>query len=233
MTSCAIMQPTYLPWAGYFHLIASVDKFVLLDDVQFEQSSWQSRNKILLNGKEHLISIPTKRMSLNDALLHRIEIYESQRFKIKHWKLFEHAYRKAKHGDEALQLLQSIYSTEGQEKLVHFNGRLIKVISSALSIKTPIAYASEMKCTGRRSEHVAEICKYVQCHTYLSPQGATSYLEKDSFSEKYDIKLQFQKFRPKPYKQYKSNIFISHLSILDVIANIGLHGAQQYIEEQI
>ena len=233
MTSCAIMQPTYLPWAGYFHLIASVDKFVLLDDVQFEQSSWQSRNKILLNGKEHLISIPTKRMSLNDALLHRIEISEIQNFKIKHWKSFEHAYRKARHGDEALQLLQVIYSTEGQEKLVRFNGRLIEIISSALSIKTPISYASEMKCTGRRSEHVAEICKYLQCHTYLSPQGAASYLEKDSFSEKYDIKLQFQKFRPKPYKQYKSNIFISHLSILDVIANIGLHGAQQYIEEQI
>ena len=233
MTSCAIMQPTYLPWAGYFHLIASVDKFVLLDDVQFEHSSWQNRNKILLNGKEHLISIPTKRMPLNEALLHRIDISDIQIFKIKHWKLFEHAYRKAKHGNEALQLLQAIYSIEGQEKLVNFTGRLIKVISSALSIKTPITYASEMKCTGQRSEHIAEICKNLQCDAYLSPQGAASYLEKDSFSKKYDIKLQFQKFTPKPYRQYKSSKFISHLSILDVIANIGLCGAQLYIEEQI
>ena len=141
MTSCAIMQPTYLPWAGYFHLIASVDKFVLLDDVQFDRRSWQSRNKILLNGKEHLISIPTKRMPRDDELLHRIEISENESFKNKHWKLFEHAYRKAKHGNEALQLLQTIYSTEGQEKLVNFNGRIIEVISSALSIKTPISYA--------------------------------------------------------------------------------------------
>jgi hypothetical protein len=35
----SIMQPTYLPWAGYFNLISQVDTFVYLDNVQFERRS--------------------------------------------------------------------------------------------------------------------------------------------------------------------------------------------------
>ena len=52
------MQPTYLPWSGFFNLISDVDVFVILDDVQFEKQSWQSRNRILQNGKELMLSIP-------------------------------------------------------------------------------------------------------------------------------------------------------------------------------
>jgi len=42
----AIAQPTYLPWLGYFDLLDKVDRFVLLDSVQFEKQSWQQRNRI-------------------------------------------------------------------------------------------------------------------------------------------------------------------------------------------
>jgi len=41
-----IMQPTYLPWMGYFGMIDIADMFVFYDDVQFEKQSWQQRNKI-------------------------------------------------------------------------------------------------------------------------------------------------------------------------------------------
>ena len=37
----AISQPTYLPWSGYFDLIDRSEKFVFLDDVQFDSRSWQ------------------------------------------------------------------------------------------------------------------------------------------------------------------------------------------------
>ena len=38
---CVIMQPTYLPWIGYFDLIKRSDIFVFLNDVQFSKQSWQ------------------------------------------------------------------------------------------------------------------------------------------------------------------------------------------------
>jgi hypothetical protein len=55
---CAIMQPTYFPWAGYFSLLGMVDVFVFLDDVQFVRGSWQNRNRVLVAGEEHWITFP-------------------------------------------------------------------------------------------------------------------------------------------------------------------------------
>ena len=54
----SIMQPTYLPWSGYFSMIKNADIFVFLDDVQFDKRSWQQRNRILLNKKETFLTVP-------------------------------------------------------------------------------------------------------------------------------------------------------------------------------
>ena len=57
----AMMQPTFLPWLGYFELIMKADKFIFLDDFQFVYRSFHRRNRILLNGKEQALTIPIDR----------------------------------------------------------------------------------------------------------------------------------------------------------------------------
>ena len=59
---CAISQPCYLPWIGYFNLINNVDTFVFLDDVEFSHQSWQHRNKIIINKDSHLLTLPVKKI---------------------------------------------------------------------------------------------------------------------------------------------------------------------------
>ena len=58
MTTVAIMQPTYLPWSGYFGLIESVDIFVILDTVQFAKRSWQQRNSIKTPNGNIFLTVP-------------------------------------------------------------------------------------------------------------------------------------------------------------------------------
>ena len=58
MTTTGIMQPTYLPWIGYFKMIQSCDNFIFLDSVQFDKRSWQQRNYIRGNSDKILLSIP-------------------------------------------------------------------------------------------------------------------------------------------------------------------------------
>ena len=56
----AIMQPSFMPWIGYFDLMDQVYTFIFLDNVQFEKQTWQQRNKIRTpNGLEWL-TIPVK-----------------------------------------------------------------------------------------------------------------------------------------------------------------------------
>ena len=44
----AMMQPTFLPWLGYFQLIHKSDLFVFLDDFQFSVQSYHQRNKLFV-----------------------------------------------------------------------------------------------------------------------------------------------------------------------------------------
>ncbi len=46
MTTVAIMQPYFVPYAGYFRLFAAADLFVIYDCVQFPRRGWVHRNRL-------------------------------------------------------------------------------------------------------------------------------------------------------------------------------------------
>ncbi len=54
-----MMQPAFLPWQGFFALVAAADVFVVLDDFQFQRHSFHQRNRLRLpDGSETWISVP-------------------------------------------------------------------------------------------------------------------------------------------------------------------------------
>src|SRR5205085_517194 len=93
MRTAAIMQPTYLPYLGYFHLIAASDVFVFLDDVQFARRSWQQRNRIWGAAGEVMLSVPVQKTD-RDAPICEIEISEAEPWREKHLASVRHAYAK-------------------------------------------------------------------------------------------------------------------------------------------
>ena len=66
---CAIMQPHYFPWSGYFNLMSKVETYVFLDNVQFSKNSWQSRNQLIINDQKKWIMIPLKKSPLNTNIV--------------------------------------------------------------------------------------------------------------------------------------------------------------------
>ena len=69
----AIMQPYFFPYLGYWQLISAVDRFIVFDDVNYIKKGWINRNRILLNGKDHLFTLPLKGASQN-KLINEIEV---------------------------------------------------------------------------------------------------------------------------------------------------------------
>ena len=55
---CAIHQPQYLPWLGYFDKVAQADVFVFLDDTQFKKNEWQNRNRIKTSQGWQWLTVP-------------------------------------------------------------------------------------------------------------------------------------------------------------------------------
>jgi hypothetical protein len=226
--SCAIMQPTYLPWAGYFNLLASVDDFVFLDDVQFERQSWQSRNRILLEGREHLVVVPVASAPLATPIS-AITVKDERPWRGHHAQLLASAYRKAPHGDFALQVVLPCIADTSLHRLADLNIRIIQAVCDALGLAPRLHRASELACPGSRSEHLARICERIGTDDYLSPAGSLGYLQEDDFAARYGKRLTIQSFAPAPYRQLRTDTFVSHLSVVDVLAHLGPDQTLSYI----
>jgi hypothetical protein len=223
------MQPTYLPWAGYFAMINYVDSFVLLDDVQYLRRSWQSRNRILLDGNEHYLTVSVKKHSQNTKI-NCILINDEHNWRDMHFKTLTQAYKKAPFADSILNILENILYDTNIKNLSDLNILIIKAIANKLCIKTPLTLSSELPFFNKRSSYLLDICQYLNADCYISPPGSKQYLEEDGLLlNDSKISLKIFNFECKEYPQIKSNNFISHLSIIDVIANIGFDKTKDYI----
>ena len=227
MIKCAIMQPSYLPWAGYFNLIAEVDVFVFLDDAQFQKNSWHNRNRILVNRLPYWITAPIKRESLSQ-IINKSLFDDKQKWQQKHVKLLRQTYAKHPFSKDVLPLFEAIENCNFQN-LADLNISLIKWVMMKLDIETDCFLSSKLGVSGKRTERIIKILEKLNADVYLSPRGSAEYLELDDFSNKSSAKLTFQTFKPKLYNQYLQDKFESHLSIVDVVANIGWKKTKKYI----
>lgn len=225
------MQPTYLPWSGYFNLASQVNTFVFLDDVQFERRSWQNRNRILIDGQEHLLTVPIKKTS-RDTPINLIQLVDDVSWKKHHFKKIFSAYPSLSKNsylyDNLLFHFEKKYTS-----LSELNINLIKIFFKILDINCEIVCASHLGCGANRSEHLALICKSIGADLYISPIGSKEYLLNDGFESLAKIPLKFQNFEVQRYFQNKSSNFVSHLSILDVIGNCGVEFAMDYVRASV
>lgn len=227
VTTCAIMQPTFLPWLGYFNLIHRADFFVFLDDVQLDKRSWQTRNRLFTGQNANWVSCPIKKTK-RDTLICNALISNDTEWKEKIIKTITYSYSKAPYFNECQRIL-SLIEQAPDRKLGEFNQYTISGIANLLGITSRFVQASTLGCVGKRSEHLLEICNKIDAHHYISPQGARHYVESEEILLDSLHKVTFQQFEVKPYSQIHTQEFVSHLSIIDVVANIGLQNTKQHI----
>ena len=222
------MQPTYFPWAGYFNLIARVDAFVFLDDVQYEKGTWQNRNRVLLDGQPHWLTVPATREFLGQAI-NQVVIEDRRNWRRKHFKLLNQAYAKHPYAAEMMEAAGKLLKPE-LTRLAELNIAIITELSSKFGATTRLLRSSELGIEGGRTQRLIDICAHLDCDEYVSPVGSSGYLAADRFEQKTAIRLSFTDYVPAPYPQRSAAQFVSHLSVLDIIANLGWEGAAAYVQ---
>jgi hypothetical protein len=222
----AIMQPTYLPYLGYFELIAQSDLFVFLNDVQFERRSWQSRNRIMTVSGELMLTVPVKKHD-RDSVLGLIEISEDQPWREKHLASVRHAYGARPHFAEMFGFLEAELARTGG--LADLTTGLIEAAARKLRIGTPMARASALACEGRRSDHLLAICEAVGATEYLSTTGSRDYLEADGVFAAAGMPVAYFSHQPKAYPQGRSE-FTPYMAFIDAVANVGWDGTRAMLD---
>ncbi|MDI9879183.1 WbqC family protein [Flectobacillus longus] len=224
----AIMQPYIFPYIGYFQLIKAVDKFVIYDDVNFINRGWINRNRILVNGKDSLFTIPLKEASQN-KLINEIEVNWDDAWKAKWFKTLEQSYKKAPFFqqikpivEQTLELEKTIFSEIIVENL--------KLINAYLGITTEIIPSSSIyQNTDLKAQtRILDICLQEKANHYINPIGGIELYQKEIFEEK-GMQLNFIKSKPVQYPQLK-NDFVPWLSILDVLMFNSVEQIQTFLD---
>ena len=207
-----IMQPYFMPYIGYWQLMAAVDTYVVYDDVNYIKGGWVSRNNILLNGQKYMFTITLNGASPN-KLFNEITIKDD--FK-KFSRLIESAYKKAPYYNEVSALLERIYSFEDRS-LGTFMMNSFQVVLDYLEIDTKLILSSSIEKDNslKAKDKVKHICHLLGADTYYNAIGGQELYDKDDFKAD-GIDLQFVKTDLTPYLQFK-NEFVMGLSIIDVL----------------
>jgi hypothetical protein len=215
----AIMQPTYLPWLGYFALMDQVDVFVLLNDVQFEHRSWQQRNRIRAGSEPAWLTVPVIIKGRRMQRIDEVEIDMAQPWQRKHLGSIARCYARAPFYRHYRLWLEDLYRDTPHE-LCSLNRRLLDALAKELGISTPFRYSAELATGADRVGRLIEICRALGATEYLSPLGSADYIEADNRFPDAGIDLYYQHYEHPQYSQLEQP-FMSHLSVLDLLLNEG------------
>jgi hypothetical protein len=211
----AIMQPYIFPYLGYFQLIAAVDKFVILDDVNYINKGWINRNRILINGKPSMFTVPLDQASQN-RLIKDISLSHDKRWGTKFLKSIEMAYKKTPYFADFFPLIKAGVerNVQGISDMVYYS---LVDICTYLNINTEIVPHSEIYHTDglQGQEKILKICMHSNATHYINPIGGMELYDRILFNER-NIDLNFLSPHLEPYAQ-NSDEFVAGLSIIDVL----------------
>ena len=224
----AIMQPYFFPYIGYFQLINSVDKFIIYDNIQYTKKGWINRNRILVNKKDQLITLPVKKDSDYLNIVER-ELSESWgKDKNKMLNVIKSSYNKAPYFQETFELI-SKYLNDSEVNLFKFIYNGIILINDYLEIKTPIVISSTIDVNHalKSQDKVLSLCKEQNADIYINSIGGVELYDKEIFKQN-NIELNFIKSNPIKYKQL-NNEFVSWLSIIDIMMFNSKEQVKEYL----
>ncbi len=213
----AIIQSNYIPWKGYFELIAAVDEFILFDDVQFTKNDWRNRNKIKTAQGKQWLTVPVGQ-DINRRI--RDVHLTDPRWQTKHWKSLESSYRRALNFEDVASWLEPLYLNSVYTNLSQLNRRFIEIICQYLGIKTVITNSWDYTLFEGKTERLAAICLQAGGTEYLSGPSGKNYINEKVFADM-NIKLTFFNYPDYPVYPQLWGEFTHGVSILDLLFNCG------------
>ena len=230
MKTLAIMQPTFLPWLGYFALIEQSDLFVFLDDVQFSRQSWQSRNRLKGPAGEVLVSLPVARKP-SKPLICEVRLADNG-FADRLTGTLRATLGRAPHYPLVAGIVEQGLARRDQG-LSAVNRAIIAGIAQAAGMEPPLLLASDSGVPGgEKAERLLAFCRALGAGEYLSPVGSYAYLAQNNPFAGSEVRLSFQHFVHPAYPQLFGP-FQSHLSALDALAHVGPEGFRPLVRSGI
>ncbi|WP_248723507.1 WbqC family protein [Seonamhaeicola sp. ML3] len=219
MKKIAILQSNYIPWKGYFDLIASVDEFIIYDEMQYTKNDWRNRNKIKTPTGVSWITIPVRVEKLSQTI-NQTQI-SNNNWVTKHIKTLQANYAKAKYFKNHKDFVFDLYHQASKtSSLSEINFIFIENICNFLNIKTKLSFSTDYNLIEGKTERLIDLIKQSKGTSYISGPAAKSYIDENLFNDN-NLNLEWMDYSK--YKEYNQLYppFEHGVSILDLIFNEG------------
>ncbi len=216
-----ILQPSYIPWRGYFDQIRRADLFIFYDDVQYDKHGWRNRNQIKTHQGKQWLTIPVhSKGATQGALIKDIRIDWSKPWARSHLKALTVSYSKAPCFKEYLPLLNDLYQ-RNDEFLADFTVESSILLARTLGFNST-EFIRSSKLTdikGRKTDRVINALKQVGATHYICGPSASSYMEPEKFDAA-GITFEYINYNYPEYSQMYPP-YDPYVSILDLIFMTG------------
>lgn len=224
----AIVQSNYIPWKGYFDLIASVDEFVLYDDVQYTRRDWRNRNRIKTANGPQWLTIPVEVKGKYHQRIRDVAVSDAGWART-HWRTLQHHYARAAGFREMQPVVEGWYEAAGALRMLSdINEHFLRGVCAVLEIGTTIRRSADFTLAEGRSERLLDICGQAGATTYLSGPSARGYLDESAFDAA-GVRVEWMDYGG--YREYPQlhPPFEHGVTILDLLFNTG-RGARGFLK---
>ena len=221
MKKVVILQSNYIPWKGYFDMIAYVDEFILYDDVQYTKNDWRNRNHIKTQNGLKWLTIP---------VLYKFQREQTQKIRdtetvdtawaAEHWNKISNNYSKASCFQEIAIWLKPLYLEDMPINLSQINRRFIEAICGYLGINTKLSNSWDYSLTDGKTERLLDLCLQANATEYVSGPAAKAYIDEKVFFDN-GIKLTWFEYSGYPAYPQLWGDFCHNVTILDLLFNCG------------
>jgi hypothetical protein len=227
--TCVILQPSYIPWRGYFYQIQKADFFVFYDDVQYDKHGWRNRNRIKTPQGSQWLTIPVNKKGNVEQhrTIQEIEIDWERPWNKKHRLTIHQAYQRAPFYAYWEPFLNEVYARTPTH-LAPFTIDLTIELARRLALShTRFVRSSDLLVPGHRTERLVAIVKHLGCDRYVTGPSAKAYLDERRFAEA-GIQLEYMSYDYPEYEQLYPP-YDPQVSILDLLLMSGPDEASRMI----
>ena len=176
----AIMQPYFLPYAGYFRLLYAADIFVIYDCVQFPRRGWVHRNYFRkFNGEYEFLTLPLIKTS-QKQIIKNLEFRVEENIWIKNQNKFVYIRKIFEEFHELANILNNFSIAP-----LSYITSSIKYISKLFNYSTLFDCSSSLKIPDkiRGQDRIIEICKFYKAKEYINLFGGINLYDNEIFAK--------------------------------------------------
>jgi len=176
----AVMQPYFVPYLGYFRLLAAADLFVAYDCVQFPRRGWVHRNQLLDDlERPQWLTLPLAPAAFDtriDGLAFADLGAREMAVRLNRFPVCRAP--KTERGTELLAAARRL-----DEPPAAYICRLLGLVAAALGIATPILRSSTLNLPAelRHQDRILAICSHFGASAYLNAPGGRELYDSAAF----------------------------------------------------